>query len=379
MKKKWWLLLCLLILCLAMMISEAKIPWPKENVALITSRGVRPQGHVPGTVYMIYDQKGNLLTKMSFPVSIGDYLVTSGNKGFIVGEMRGQKAVARYDGSVNLLDGAGIRLQAGRSTGPVCIYHSHSDESYVPNSGTPNEQWGDIYKVGDAMANQLRQRGIKVIHSYNNHNPHDAASYMRSRRTVAQMLKSRPSLLLDIHRDAISDAGYYRKYVHQMEIASVRLVVGKQNANRSVNFDFAKALKAKADVEYPGLVKEIFWARGNYNQDVAPRTILCEFGTHTNTLQDCEKGARLMANVIADTLGATGAGTGSMNRSSWGTAGWIILLLLGGAGAFLLLNAGSWSKIKEMVSKEMTGSMGDEDSEKKPEPAQDQNDDGGGK
>ena len=369
MFKKWWIIISLLLLSIAMIIPEARIPWPKENVSLVSAAAFKNvNSHLPGTIYSIVDENGKIITRMSMPVSIGDYLITEDNRGFTIRELKGQKAIARFDGHVNLLGTGTVTMQAGNPRGPVGIYHSHSDESYVPSSGKPTEQWGDIYKVGDTLAQTLRKRGLKVIHSYNNHNPHDAASYMRSRRTVAQLLKSRPSLLIDVHRDAIPDADYYRKHVQSNRIASMRVVVGKQNANRSVNFYFDKMLKEKAYAKYPGLVKEIFWARGNYNQDVAPRTILFEFGTHTNSLQEAQQGAAMMANVIADVLGTAGGrvGTPNMSRSGWWTAGWIIGLLLLGAGIFLALNSDSWQKVKNMLSKEVVGSLGtEEDTEQK--------------
>ncbi|HBG44358.1 MAG TPA: stage II sporulation protein P, partial [Firmicutes bacterium] len=43
--------------------------------------------------------------------------------------------------------------------------------------------------------------------------------------------------------------------VSGQQVAATRLVVGRQNANRGVNFEFAKQIKAAADKLHPGLVR----------------------------------------------------------------------------------------------------------------------------
>ena len=60
----------------------------------------------------------------------------------------------------------------------------------------------------------------------------------------------------------------------------MRLFVGRSNANREANMAFAKRLKKAADAEYPGLVKDIYMGKGNYNQELYPQALLLEFGTH---------------------------------------------------------------------------------------------------
>ena len=59
------------------------------------------------------------------------------------------------------------------------------------------------------------------------------------------------------------------------------------------NMDFAKQMKAYYDEVQPGLIKGIFKAKGNYNQDLGPRTILIEVGTHTNSAEQAKSAAVL--------------------------------------------------------------------------------------
>ncbi len=90
-------------------------------------------------------------------------------------------------------------------------------------------------------------------------------------------------------------------------MTKVRLVVGRQNPNREANLELAKNIKAIADEQYPGLVKGIFNARGNYNQDIGPRTILLEFGTHETSLDEAIRSTKFVAEMFP---AAAGLGTG---------------------------------------------------------------------
>ncbi|MGI6150324.1 MAG: stage II sporulation protein P, partial [Limnochordia bacterium] len=68
--------------------------------------------------------------------------------------------------------------------------------------------------------------------------------------------------------------------------------------NLGVNREFAQSMKALADQIYPGLVKGIFYGRGNYNQDLSPLALLLEVGAHTNSREAAERGISLFADVV---------------------------------------------------------------------------------
>lgn len=67
-----------------------------------------------------------------------------------------------------------------------------------------------------------------------------------------------------------------------------------------------KKLKAAADSEYPGLIKDIFIGKGNYNQELMPQSILLEFGTHTSNKEEVLRSTELMADVLHTVLFGTG-------------------------------------------------------------------------
>lgn len=357
--------------------------------------------------FTIKDDAGEIISKIGSLVSVGDYLITEDDSGYRISAVDKFEAKAKYEGKVDLLQPGWVMVKEDRETTAavesvpaatsdkkVGLYFTHSEESYVPNSGTHQEKKGDIYEVGQTLAESLRKNGVEPIVSEAIHSPRDANSYNRSRSTAVKLLKDRPGILVDVHRDGIPDPDYYNKTVSGQQIAQIRVVVGKQNANRSVNFDFAKAIKAKANELYPGLVKEIFWARGNYNQDLAPRAILLEFGTHTNTLERADKAAEMMGKVLATMVGAAapqqqGQGTerqqenrptgrpAGFNQAAqpgdqtggWGSALWVLGIAVVGFIAYALLNSKGAGGIKYMLSKfrskEMAGFLGQSPEEMK--------------
>lgn len=320
--------------------------------------------------FIVRDEQGRVISMTTLGLGIGDYIITEDNRGYSVSLVKGRDIRAKFDRLINLGQAASIApgtnmAALARTVAPIATYCTHSGESYVPTSGTDTKNMGDIYKVQDSFAAGMRAKGYSVVESKANFNPHDADAYMRSRRTASRLLtKDRPSVMIDMHRDGIPNASYYRRTVAGEDIAAVRLVVGQQNANRKVNFEFAKQIKATADRVHPHLVREIFWAQGNYNQDLAPRAILMEFGTHLNSAKEAERGARLMADVMSvvltGTQGNRGVGTTGPNPGrAAGRTVWVVLALVAlGAVGFVVLNAGSWDDVKRRFRKFLGNEVG---------------------
>ncbi|PZN08394.1 MAG: stage II sporulation protein P, partial [Bacillota bacterium] len=185
------------------------------------------------------------------------------------------------------------------------LYHTHNDESYIPTDGTDSvEGRGGIHAVGDALGRRLARHGYRVIKAETLHLPHDRGAYRRSRRTAIKMLPKNPLVLLDVHRDA-TPPEFYRKTVKGEAVTQVRLVVGRENPFHRTNLEFARRVKAEAARSYPGLVKGIYIGLGDYNQDLGPRTLLAEFGAHTNSREEAMQGAVFFADVLDRTLAAT--------------------------------------------------------------------------
>lgn len=185
----------------------------------------------------------------------------------------------------------------------IAMYVTHSDESYIPSDGTQSiNGQGGIYDVAREFRDALQGEGVDVILDESTHLPHDSGAYRRSRQTAERLLQKRPDAIIDIHRDGIPDESEYACTIDGENASQVRLLVGRGNQNSDVNRAFAKEIKAVADKQYPGLIKDIFIGKGNYNQDLSPNAILLEFGTHTISKERVLHSTDMMANVVRTTL-----------------------------------------------------------------------------
>jgi len=157
--------------------------------------------------------------------------------------------------------------------------------------------------------------------------------------------------LIDVHRDGVPDPNFYKTTIKGQPGTKVRLVVGRQNPHMSSNLEFAKQTKAYFDKNYPGLIKGIFMAKGNYNQDLSPRAMLIEVGTHTNSRQAAEAGVALFADGLPKLLGIAAAAPGGApgtaapqapaGRGTGSSLIRLVLVVLIGGGLFLLISTGS--------------------------------------
>lgn len=323
--------------------------------------------HVDGRVFSIKDGQNNLISKMSRLVSVGDKVITHDGKVYRINKISGHNAVAKYEGLdheflawQDYFTGQAVPVTTGRGdSNRVAIYHTHSEESYVPTDGSESKPGnGGIFQVGKALASRLEQLGVEPLHDRSVHEPRDDNSYNRSRRTATKLLERNPVCLLDVHRDGVPDANYYSKQVNGQNVTQLRLVIGRQNPKMQSNLDFAKKVMAAVNKQYPKLVKEIFIANGNYNQDLTPTALLLEVGTHTNTRDAAEKGISFFGSVLPGVMGigAAGAKEGTYGDPNARTpGGWSALILILavlaiGGGAFALVSSGSWRNLKDRLN-----------------------------
>lgn len=350
-----------------------------------------------GSYSTIVDEAGNVVYLTGWQVRVGDQVLTENNRRYEVVRIEGNTAHAKLIGEVNLSmydpnnQGVLNRLKSflqpsiakAQGGGKVAIYHTHSDESYVPTDGKESILGaGGIYKVGDAFAASLEKNGVTAIHSQAKHDPHDDMAYERSRRTALDLVKKeQPDAIFDIHRDAVPPQ-VYTANINGQNVSKVQLVVGKYGPTGKQIEDYALQIKAAADKQHPGLVKGIFFAKGgDYNQDIHPRSMLLEVGAHTNDRESAERGIALFSDVIPTILGKSSAPTGTnaagannaagyagLGSAAGGPSGatksmgWILGLLIVGIAAFLFLSTGSMkeagAKLKNFASTEFANFFG---------------------
>lgn len=318
-------------------------------------------GHQEGEVTEVYNENGDYIFGTARGVAEGDRYISSDNIEYVIEKVEDGRAEAVKKGEINLLEGvaeevAALPPLAENGEGLIGLYHTHNGESYRP--GPENEERnGDIYEVGKTLKNNLEKKGIKSIHSDRLHLPHDAASYERSRATAVELAEEGVDAIFDLHRDAIPRREEYLERVNRKLISQVRIVIGRQNPNNNVNEEFARRLKAVADEYYPGLIRDIFYGRGNYNQQVSSQSLLLEFGTHVTSKEQARASAVMMADALNRLL--YGAETPDVqeaeNRSSIPVIFWMIVATFAGIAFYLYINKGSWEEVMDAIRSFFSG------------------------
>lgn len=293
----------------------------------------------------------------------GDEYIDAENVLYRVIDIEGNVAWARYEERIKLKEippdewfkevlkvtGSTIETQQKQAAPPVIgVYHSHGDESYVPSDGTESiPEGGGVIDVGSSFTESLEDNGLDVIHTDKTHVPHDAGAYYRSRRTAEELVNKGADVLFDIHRDAVP-AEEYLAAVDSDEKVQIQFVVGQQNQNVKVNRAFAESLKSVTDSIYPNLVKGIFMARGNYNQDMTPLSLIIEVGSHENTKEGAEESISLFADAVTTYF------VGPQGRQAQRSAGetalrsvlWLVLIAGLVLGIYLLLSTENLEELR---------------------------------
>lgn len=162
----------------------------------------------------------------------------------------------------------------------IGLYHTHNDECYNSDDGTDSVYGkGGIHDVGKTLKNNLESLGITVYYNEDLHLPHDSGAYTRSQSTASNLLRNGLDAIFDVHRDATPRSEYITT-VNGEKMSKVRMVIGSANVRSAINKEFALNIKAYADEVYPGLIKDIYIGRGNYNQQLSERALLFEMGTN---------------------------------------------------------------------------------------------------
>ena len=205
----------------------------------------------------------------------------------------------------------------------VLIVHTHGSEAYTMPPGQEYEPSGDcrttdcdfnVVRVGDELASALEEAGIGVIHDPTLHDyPEYSGAYGRSLDTVEKIMAEYPtsSLVLDVHRDAISDVdGSPYKVVSNVagvSAAQMSFIIGTdggglQHDGWRENLKLAAAVQQNLLDRFPTLMRPISVRNSRYNQHVSPGALLVEMGAAGNSLDEALLSARLLGQAIADTF-----------------------------------------------------------------------------
>ena len=211
------------------------------------------------------------------------------------------------------------------STEPlVLILHTHGTEGYAeigvssyPENDLPRSKNTDenVVSVGHALYNELSSRGIPTIHC---RIMHDEDSYIKSyelaKDTIKEYLTKYPSIkyVFDLHRDAIlrSDGTMVKAVTYDSSgaaLAQIMFVVGTdQNGanhpNWSENLSFALQLQDSLNQKCPNVARPVNLRASSFNEQYTSGSLLIEIGTCANTADEARRSARLLGEIIAETI-----------------------------------------------------------------------------
>lgn len=326
----------------------ANLRVPPRPVAA-TDSGAWDEKH-GDSYFKVSDETGRLVFTTGHMVNVGDEFIAEDETRYQVISVAGEAATARNMGKMQaLLDFPTLGAQTKTpGSGTVAIYHTHSDESYIPSDGSDSiPAKGGVLQVGSSLADELGKMGVKAVHSLTPHDPHDAGAYDRSRKTAVQLLKDKPMAIFDVHRDAGPAEPYLKDVPGEGEVAKTMIVIGRTNPKASANTDFARRLMNAVNAKYSGLVKGIFMGKADFNQDLYDRSLLLEMGTEQTTKEAAERGVALVGSVVPSLIGSTS--TGPSGSSTGRSIAWILGLAVAAIFIYLWVSTGSWDELKSKV------------------------------
>lgn len=215
------------------------------------------------------------------------------------------------------IDYAGLPSLPTAENITVLIVHTHGTEGYA-DSAAGNyrtlEEGKSVLAVGDVIAENLKKMGISVIHDRTLCDyPEYTGAYNRSRQVVQENLAEYPEifLVLDVHRDAVSDGngGQMRMVstVSGSDAAQLMLVVGTDAGGLShpewrENFSLGAVVHSLLEENYPGLMRPLNLRTERFNQDLAPLSLLVEVGASGNSLNEALTSGALFAQALGQVL-----------------------------------------------------------------------------
>lgn len=206
-----------------------------------------------------------------------------------------------------------VKIQ--KNAGPqVLIYHTHTTEAFQGVTRT-TDKTKSVCAVGDEIAKQLSQAGIGVVHDTTYHDyPAYNGSYDRSRVTVENDLKKYPSIqvTLDIHRDAMGREDGTRlkptAVINGEKAAQIMIVSGCDDTGSlgfpdwEYNLRLAVRIQKAMGDRYPNLARPLDFCNDRYNENLTKGSLLVEFGTDVNTLEEAKYSGDLFGKALVSVL-----------------------------------------------------------------------------
>lgn len=211
--------------------------------------------------------------------------------------------------SINEEELKNIKTNIGEN---IVIYHTHGTESY--RSSEPYNTYKfyrtvdknyNVIKIGEQLSELLKNKGYKVIHNKEYFDiPSTAGAYSRAIKRVNEIISenNEVSLVIDIHRDAISETEHVAKTVEieGKKVAPLRFVVGTEMNEKEWqnNLKIALDIQRKAEERYPGLFQPILIRQEEYQMGLKRNAILLEVGENCNELEEATNAIEYFVEIL---------------------------------------------------------------------------------
>lgn len=207
----------------------------------------------------------------------------------------------------------------------VIIYHTHTQESFLPEMGLgpgiPAERAFsmrpeiNMLAVGEMLARELAgEHGIGVIHVQEYFDLDETRSmmqrlgaYSRAAPYIEDLTERYPGayLLLDLHRDA-PRRDRTTLETEEGDYARILLVVGSDqrltHPNWRDNLALAQALSDNLESLVPGISRGLEISVHRYNQHLSRAALLVELGGVDNTLDEVERSVKVLARALSNII-----------------------------------------------------------------------------
>lgn len=206
----------------------------------------------------------------------------------------------------------------------ILIIHTHTTECFADSdcgyyvkgvSPRTTDKSKNIVAVGGVIADRLNKEKIKTLHVTTMHDyPKYNGSYDRAKETIKKYLKKYPSIkmVLDVHRDSMTKSdGTKLKPTVKLDgrkAAQVMIISGCDDLgklefpNWKRNLKMAVRIQKQMADDYPGLARPLYFAPFRYNMHLTDNSLLIEFGTEVNTLEEAMYSAELVSKSLIKVL-----------------------------------------------------------------------------
>ena len=169
--------------------------------------------------------------------------------------------------------------------------------------------------VGREMCDVLNSMGINTLHDETLHDsPSYTGSYSRAAKTIQSYLEKYPSIgfVIDVHRDSIGGGNSPRVKptveINGKPAAQIMFVTGCETGevtdypNWKYNLQTALKFQRRIEQDHSGLTRSVYFTDCRYNMNLTKGSVLMEFGSDANTLDEAVYSAHLAAESIARVL-----------------------------------------------------------------------------